>query len=66
MTETNTPKNATRTSIKNLNREKCQLNADDKLFYDFLQYKMDALLHNPSEERINHILFYSKMHTRHG
>jgi len=63
MTETDTPENTTaRTSIKTLNREKSQLNFDDKLFYDFLNYKMDTLLRDPSEESVNSILSYSKTH----
>lgn len=67
MTETDTPENTTtRTSIKKLNREKNQLNFDDKLFYDFLQYKMDTLLRNPAEESVNNILSYSKVLTQRG
>lgn len=65
MTETDTPENtATHASIKKLSQEKSQLNFDDRLFYDFLKYRMDTLLRNPAEECVNSVISYSKMHTQ--
>lgn len=60
MTETDTTKTTpTHVVIKTLSQEKSQLDADDKVFYDFLKYRMDALLRKPREESIHKILAYS-------
>jgi len=60
MTETDTTKNATHAVIKKLSQEKPQLDFDDNLFYDFLKYRMDALIRKPQDESVTKVLLYSK------